>query len=105
MRKRSEPNSTRPVAFIPLAAAIDSALSAPKIRQQILASVLASEWEEIVGTTIFNHVKPTALSGSVLTLQADSSVWRQQVSFLKNDLKDRINSKLGYIKIRDIKVR
>jgi len=105
MRKRIELDQTRAVKATSIASAMDMVLNSPRIKQQVFSAVIADKWEDIAGTAISQHVQPLSFSGGTLILQADSSVWRQQVSFMEDELKKRINEELGFNRVRTVKIR
>ena len=41
---------------------------------------IAQRWEEIVGSEIARHCRPTGVRGGVLEAEVDSSVWSQELS-------------------------
>lgn len=66
---------------------------------------LARDWDEVVGPVIARHVRPLSLDKNVLTLKADSSVWRQQISFMKDQIIAKIAEEYSQHKVRDLRIR
>lgn len=70
----------------------------PQIIRQISSKaggflpVILCKWEEIVGTAVANHTKPSSLKGKNLYIEVDDSVWMAELSrFHKRRIIDSIN--------------
>ena len=59
-------------------------------------------WADEVGATIAGHAHPVALRAGVLTVSVDSATWMQELQFLKETLRGRLNARLGHALIDDI---
>lgn len=105
MRKRERKYQGRPFPFITLAAALDKALNSNKISVHLKAVEIARDWETLVGPAVSKHAQPVSLNRGILTLQTDSSVWRQQLSFMKPQILDRISERFNSSKINDLRIR
>lgn len=105
MRRREKRHSSRPFPYVTLAAALKKALRLPRISRHLKAAEISHEWEAIVGSEVARHVQPVSLDRGILTLKADSSVWRQQISFLKPQLLDRISVEFSQHKVQDLLVK
>jgi predicted nucleic acid-binding Zn ribbon protein len=62
-------------------------------------------WDEAVGTTIAQNAQPAAFKGSLLIVHVESSVWTQQLQFLKYDIIKRLNHALGDTLITDMRFK
>jgi predicted nucleic acid-binding Zn ribbon protein len=62
-------------------------------------------WEDIVGTAIAKNAQPVACQKRLLTVNVTSSVWVQQLQFLKADLLSRMREVSGEALVDDIKFR
>ena len=105
MRKREKRHIRRPFPHVTLAAAIQKAMGKPSMKRYLRAAELADEWEAIVGSDIAEHVQPESFDRGILTLKTDSSVWRQQVILIKQQILDRIASEFCQYKVRDVCVK
>lgn len=63
------------------------------------------QWEKSVGPVIARHAQPQAVRGKKLTLVVDSPAWMQQLSLLKPEIMEKVNSTLGKEAIKDITLR
>jgi Dna[CI] antecedent, DciA len=72
----------------------------PAIAQAGLASAselwrIGDAWERAVGRTLAAQAVPAGFRRGELTIAAPSAVWRQELSLLGPDIKDKINATLG----------
>lgn len=67
------------------------------------ASVMA-DWPEIVGAEIAQHCEVVSLEAEVLTLQADSTMWAQQLRLLSATILVKIAEKVGEDVVKDVKI-
>ncbi len=95
----------KPSPHVTLGAALKKAISTPAVRRHIRAAEVFEDWETFVGPAVANHVQPESFEKGILTLRADSSVWRQQVILMKPQLLDRISGKLKTHKVRELRVK
>lgn len=59
-------------------------------------------WNDEVGQTIAGHAQPVGLRAGVLSVAVDSPTWLQELQFLKDTLRERLNLRLGQTLIDDI---
>lgn len=59
-------------------------------------------WDKAVGGAIAGRAQPLRMTGGVLTVQVSNGPWMQQLSFMKLELRDRINTLLGEERIKEI---
>lgn len=62
-------------------------------------------WTELVGETLGAYSSPAAMKGKLLLVHVNSSVWLQEMRFLKTELIEKINRLLGQQVVRDIKFK
>ena len=62
-------------------------------------------WERAVGEDIAKNTRPAAFKGKLLLVHVTSSVWIQQLQFLKKDIIGRVNDALGKELVEDIKFK
>lgn len=67
--------------------------------------VIWQSWDQAVGKVIAARAQPLRLVGGVLTVTVSSGPWMQQLSFMKAELRDRVNGLLGEERIKDIVLR
>lgn len=62
-------------------------------------------WDKAVGEGICKNARPVAVREGVLTIEAGSNTWLQELSFLREDLIRELNSALGWDAISDLRFR
>ena len=60
-------------------------------------------WEEIVGKTIASNTTAETVEHGILTVKTANPSWRQELVFKKQDIIERLNTKLGKNTIREIR--
>ena len=63
---------------------------------------LWAHWDAVVGPTIAAHARPHRLQRGVLTVSVDAPEWMQELQFQKQDLRDRLNARIGRPAVRDL---
>lgn len=67
-------------------------LTSRGLSKNLVVDQMSNAWTTIVGAGISCHSLPASLRGKKLTIITDSPVWSQQLSFLRDDLKQKINT-------------
>lgn len=62
---------------------------------------IGNAWERAVGRTIAAHAQPAGLRRGELLVASPDAVWRQELSLLAPDIKNKVNAALG----RDVVAR
>jgi predicted nucleic acid-binding Zn ribbon protein len=79
-----------------------AALARLPIGQQLADHAVWVEWDAIVGPAIARHARPLRLRRGTLMIAVDDAGWMQELQFLKHDLRERLNARLGRRAIRDV---
>jgi predicted nucleic acid-binding Zn ribbon protein len=53
------------------------------------------KWSDIVGTTLAQNTEPVGLKHGCLWLWVKNSTWMQQMVFMREEIRNTINQKLG----------
>lgn len=77
----------------------------PELKARLGDLAIWQKWEQAVGTTIASKATPLRLIGGTLTVQVNSAPWMQQLSFMKNELRNRLNEALGGVRIKEISLK
>jgi len=59
-------------------------------------------WPEAVGPAIAAQSRPDAMRGGIMFVRTTSSVWVQQLHFMKDEIRNKINELSGKTWVRDI---
>jgi len=62
-------------------------------------------WEYALEKTIIENAKPGSFKDGTLLVHVSSSVWLHQLSFLKQDMQDKLNHVLGRELVKNIKFK
>lgn len=84
---------------------IDQLLKAYGIKSRVDALDALKYWEDLVGNGIVRHITKCYVSNKVLYTHLDSSVVRQELSYVKDELLQKIQHKFGKELILDIVLR
>jgi hypothetical protein len=69
------------------------------------AVALVPLWEQIAGGQIARQVRPVALEGTTLILEATTPRWRSEIAVLERELLAKLESSLGAGAITRLSVR
>jgi predicted nucleic acid-binding Zn ribbon protein len=61
-----------------------------------------SEWTAVVGPVIARHARPRRLRRGMLVVDVDGPDWMHELHFMKRELRERLNARLGRAAIRDL---
>lgn len=59
-------------------------------------------WADEVGPTVAARAEPASFRDGVLSVRVAGAAWMQELQFMKEDLRQRLNQRLGGEPIRDI---
>lgn len=62
-------------------------------------------WDSVVGQHIARQAQPQQIRNMVLWTVVSSSTWMQQLEFMKQQIIDRLNERIGEKVIKDIRFR
>ena len=65
---------------------------------------IARLWPKVVGETIAKRTQPLNYSRGVLIIKTASAAWQNELTFLKQELKTKLNHALGKELVTDIKI-
>ena len=86
----------------PLGSVISSVLDRLGIGLKLKRYEIIDLWPEIVGSQIAQVTKVDHIEGDKLYVAVATSVWRNELMFLKKDLIEKVNTALGQKVISDI---
>jgi len=81
---------------------LDDVLKRVDPEQRLHAYRLWSFWEDEVGAAIARRAQPTQLRNGVLFVATATHSWMQELQFMKETIRQRLNARLGAELIRDI---
>ena len=60
-------------------------------------------WSETVGPRVAHHTRAVAFRDGTLQVEVDGSAWMHELGFLKRELIDGINHRLGSTEVRELR--
>lgn len=103
MTSDRNPRNSRPVGISTvLQAFFEDGKS--ELSKQFLRWKLWRKWSEYAGATIAECSEPVAYHNGILYIWVKNSSWMQQMVFMREPLKNSLNSKLGTYYVRDIRL-
>jgi len=90
----SDPNAVAEV--------LTSVLKRVDPEQELRAYAIWTFWNEEVGETIARRAQPTRVRNGILFVTVATHAWMQELRFLKEQLRARLNARLGTELVRDI---
>ncbi len=74
---------------------LDTLLVKRKLKKKMEDCKVFEVWEEIVGDRIAERTEPLSLKNGVLKITVTDHAWLQQLQFLKEEIRGRLNKKVG----------
>lgn len=71
---------------------------------EVVTSIV-DQWQDVVGVDLAAKISAVAVSGSELIVRVDDPAWASQISWLENQLLEKITRLVGEEKITSIRVR
>jgi predicted nucleic acid-binding Zn ribbon protein len=59
-------------------------------------------WADAVGPAVAGHAEPANFRDGVLSVRVSGAAWMQELQFMKEALREQLNTRLGRALIRDI---
>lgn len=74
-----------------------------KLNEPLRAYRAVECWADVVGEHLARHTRATSVHEGVLLVEAESSVWMQEIQFHKRRILDRLEHRSGKGMIRELK--
>ncbi len=62
-------------------------------------------WEQVMGKTILHYTSDIKLRDGILTLYLTSAPLKQDLAYMKENIKSRLNEEFGEVVVKDIRIR
>lgn len=73
-----------------------------EFRERLREHAVWNVWAEVVGDLLASKAEPARIEDGKLFVRAATSTWMQELQFLKDDIRRRLNHRLGAPIVRDI---
>ena len=91
--------------LLPLKEIISSLLNDPKLPFNPDDGRIWSVWEETVGSAIAQHAQPEWIKSGKLRVRVSDSIWLQELGFVKETIREKLNKRLGRKAVEIIEFR
>lgn len=72
--------------------------------EALRSAAVVAAWERVVGERLSRHVRAASLGDGVLVVEAESSVWMQEIGYHKVRILRRLEEECGKGIVRDLKL-
>lgn len=62
-------------------------------------------WEDVVGQVISSYAKPSMIRNGILTVGVKQPIWLQELKFMAEEIRAKLNKRLGRKAVRDIRFK
>ena len=100
-----KPKRKNMAAAVPLGSVIRDVLKTCRPQDDTELTRVWSLWLPAVGPAVAANARPAAFRGRLLLVHVSSSVWFQELQFLKADIITKLNAALGRELVGDIKFK
>ncbi|MCS7249330.1 MAG: DUF721 domain-containing protein [candidate division WOR-3 bacterium] len=90
--------------LISLKEALPEVLKKLGLLDKLMEKEIIFKWKEIVGENFPSQIKPINIENKILYLKVPSPEWKAELSYLKDELINKINQKMGVEIVKDIKI-
>jgi predicted nucleic acid-binding Zn ribbon protein len=89
-------------AEISIKDALEKLLHAYKLKSKVQEAQLVDAWERIMGKMIERHTRDLYIRNKKLFVKLDSAVVRQELSYNRSKVLERVNEELGGNVVEDV---
>ncbi|MBS1561812.1 MAG: DUF721 domain-containing protein [Bacteroidetes bacterium] len=76
-----------------------------RLSESFTAAKIPDHWAEIVGENVARHCTIRSTQNGVLTISVSNAVWRSELMLRREELRIKLNARLGSDVIREIIIR
>lgn len=98
-------DNKRSSEFKPLGDLVDRLMKAYQLDGKLNELEVLSRWEEMMGKAVSTRTRNLYINGKVLIVELDSAVMREELSYGKNIIIERVNEVAGKQLITDVYFR
>lgn len=83
-------------------AVLSGLLERLEFRERLREYAVWNVWEEVVGDVLASKTEPIRIEEGKLVIRVANSTWMQEIQYLKDDIRIRLNRRLGGPIVRDL---
>lgn len=80
-------------------------LQDPKYKPKLFQKKIEQGWQDLMGVWVNRETRSIRVKDGVLTIRISSSVLREELHFMRDQIKDKINTLLGEAYIDEVIVK
>jgi len=84
---------------------MDDLMKKSHIDEKLLGMELKERWEEVAGSLVARHTTELSFAKKKLTIRLDSAPLKQEISYRKQALIEKINKGMGRVVVSEIVIR
>ena len=88
-----------------LGSALDRLLGTMRAPSVDVLDTVFSRWDEVVGSELAAHSRPSAIDGDRLVVTADDPTWASEFRWLEREVLDRLEEVTGERRFTEVAVR
>ena len=101
--RKWEAETPRRSGIAPLGKVITELVDLLGFEEKLSEQRALSQWTQTVGEKIAQETKPMSMLNGILKVKVSNPAWRQELTFLKEDIRRKLNKELGKKVVSDIK--
>ncbi|NVL92593.1 MAG: DUF721 domain-containing protein [Desulfobacterales bacterium] len=105
LRRGLHPRRTSPTGFTHIKEVVDNIFTTSPLKMNLDDVRIWKLWDGVVGKRIAEHARPSWIKKGVLMVKVTDSVWLQDLEFMAEMIKEKLNSRLQREAIRKIRFK
>ena len=101
----SRPGQSSPTGFTHIKEVVDNIFTTSPLKMALDDVRIWNLWDGVVGKRIAKHARPSWIRKGVLMVKVTDSVWLQDLEFMAEMIRERLNSRLQREAIRKIRFK
>lgn len=82
---------------------INQLLDRMGIAEKVNDSKIVAAWDDVVGAKIARFTTAQSIENGILTVKVKNPIWRNELTYLKEEIKYKLNKTAGKFVVKDIK--
>lgn len=86
----------------PLFGVVQDSLAGLGLAERLREAEIWRIWPEVVGVALAGRARPVRIINGTLTVAVSSAPWMQELRFMTEMMKEKLNSRLGAVVVKEI---
>ncbi len=105
LRRGLHPRRNSPTGFTHIKEVVDNIFTTSPLKMNLDDVRIWKLWDGVVGKRIAEHARPSWIKKGVLMVKVTDSVWLQDLEFMAEMIREKLNSRLQREAIRKIRFK